>query len=149
MLNCMVFWTFVNSHINDTNSINHTLCSSVRGCIYLYGDELLHQTGCEAALLLCLLIDEFSITCELNLCVGSRGLERTLCTSWCTVFLFTGEALLFILTKEYKKEYLALFIWFSLFLSPLLLKSLFLLEMCAEDAGHMVILSKKYNFGMW
>lgn len=104
--------------------------------MHLYGDELLHQTGCEAALLLRLLVDEFSITCELNSCVGSRELKCALCTSWC---LFPGEALLFILTREYKKEHLALLIWLAL--SLFLFKAPFLLETCAEDAeGHILIL---------
>lgn len=91
-----------------------------------------------------LFYDEFSIARVLYLCVGSKELEDALCTSLCTVFLFTGEALLFILTREYKKEHLSLFIWFSLSISLLLFKSLFLLEKCAEDAeGPMLILSKK------
>lgn len=46
--------------------------------------------------------------------------------------MIPSEALLFFLTRAYKKEHPALLIWFSLSLS-LLFKCLFLLEMCAED----------------
>lgn len=49
------------------------------------------------------------------------------------MFMIPSEALLFFLTRAYKKEHPALFIWFSLSLSLLLFKCLFLLEMCAED----------------
>lgn len=57
-----------------------------------------------------------------------------LCESWCTLFL----------TREYKKEHLVLFIWFSVSLS-LLFKSLFVLEMHAEDAeGPMLIQNTQF-----
>lgn len=90
-------------------------------------------------LLLCVLIGEFRFAGVPYLCVRNRELACALCTCWYTLFL----------TREYKKEHLVLFIWISL--SPFLLfESLFILEMCAEDAeGPMLILSKIYSFGMW
>lgn len=60
----------------------------------------------------------------------------------CSVFMILSEALLVFLTRVYKKEHQALFIWFSLSLSLLLFKCLFLLEMCAEDEEDK-LLSKK------
>lgn len=60
--------------------------------------------------------------------MASRELECSLCS----VLMIPSEALLFFLTRAYKKEHPALFIWFSLSLS-LLFICLFVLEMCAED----------------
>lgn len=82
-----------------------------------------------------------SMTCYYSY-LGITEVELALCTCWRIVFLFTGEALLSF-DKRIQEIQERASVSFHLSLSLLPFKSLFLLEMCAEDTeGHMLILSK-------
>lgn len=74
--------------------------------------------------------------------LGVTEVELALCTCWHIVFLLTGEALLSF-DKRIQEIQERASVSFHLSLSLFPFKSLFLLEMCAEDTeGHMLILSK-------